>query len=85
MRTTVTRFRDVPWSAVCNAARTNWPTPKDKKAWERLQGKPCVIKLPPTTREKLSKAYPDKALCDGPFWSVVGYRGTACCHLLEID
>jgi hypothetical protein len=93
-----TKYRDVPFDAVAGCFTPS--DEEDRQRWEQeCRGQSIVLFTPPLPdgfvdegfdyknsgqRLRVGPAPPCPSGCRGPFFTIAGYEGTVCSHLVEV-
>ena len=93
-----TKYRDVPFEEVAGCFTPG--DERDRQRWEReARGQPITLFIPPLPEGfsengfiyensgqilNVGPAPPCPSGCQGPFYTIAGYEGTVCPHLVEI-
>ncbi len=93
-----TRYRDIPFESVVGCWSPL--EEEDRERWEReCRGKPISLWTPPIPWKLVEEGFiyenggvmlrvgpapPCPSGCRGPFYTICGYEGTVCPHLVEL-
>jgi hypothetical protein len=93
-----TKYQDVAFDAVAGCFTPG--DQEDRTRWEReCRGKPITLFTPPLPEGFIEQGFsyensghildvgpapPCPSGCQGPFYTIAGYEGTVCLHLVEL-